>query len=72
MGIYMTPDMKVCFTVRKFLFTIVFIMGEMKQSFCFDLFIYDFCFDEIIASAVFGGSVYVTHISRNEILFLPI
>ena len=57
----MTPDMKVCFTVRKFLFTIVFIMGEMKQSFCFDLLIYDFCFDEIIAY----NSVYVTFISAN-------
>ena len=47
----MTPEMKVCFAVRKILFTIVFIAGEMKQSFCFDLLIYHFCFDEIIASA---------------------
>ena len=65
----MTPEMKVCFAVRKILFTIVFIAGEIKQSFCFNLLIYYFCFDEIIASA---DSVYVTRITRNEILFLPI
>ena len=47
----MTPEMKVCFAVRKIMFTIAFIAGEMKQSFCFDLLIYYFCFDEIIASA---------------------
>ena len=47
----MTPEMKVCFAVRKILFTIVFIAGEIKQSFCFNLLIYYFCFDEIIASA---------------------
>ena len=47
----MTPEMKVCFAVRKILFTIAFIAGEIKQSFCFDLLIYFFCFDEIIASA---------------------
>ena len=29
-GIYMRPEMKVCFAVRKILFIIIFIAGEMK------------------------------------------
>ena len=48
----MTPEMKVCFAVQKNMFAVVLLRERRnKIHFCFDLWIYYLCFDEIMAGA---------------------
>ena len=64
--------MKICVTLKKILFTLVLITGEMKDiSFLFDLLIDYFCFYEIFACVhvsfrmiSFRAGVYMTFITR--------
>ena len=53
-GVYMTPEMKFRFAMKKILFYIVFSLRAKRNNFLFihfDLLIYYFCFDKIIACA---------------------
>ena len=51
-GVYMTPEMKFRFAMKKSLFYIVFSLRAKRNNFLFihfDLLIYYFCFDEMLA-----------------------